>query len=274
MDGSYRQQATRSNRACYIFLIDQSGSMGEVWDSDRLTKAEVLAREINNTLRMLIDRCTKDDPRPWYYYDLALISYRTRGPRDGTPLVGSGFQGRLAGRDLVSILDVFDNPLAESTRDPDDWLWYKPVICGGTPMTAALRYCHPIAEAWCRHNPASFPPVVIHITDGESTDGDPEEAAEQLRALRTDDGNLLLFTCHLSTVSTAHVMFPVTEHELPDVHGRRLFNMSSLLPDALLSLAQARKLPVKSGSRGMTFNAQGEALAQFIQTGTISGPLR
>ena len=42
--------------------------------------------------------------------------------------------------------------------------------------------------AWCDTHPNSYPPTVLHITDGESTDGDPENMALQLQQIQTSDG--------------------------------------------------------------------------------------
>ena len=39
---------------------------------------------------------------------------------------------------------------------------------------------------------------MVHITDGESQDGNPIPYADALKSLATEDGNVLLFNCHLS----------------------------------------------------------------------------
>src|SRR5438477_89770 len=88
----------------------------------------------------------------------------------------------------------------------------------GTPKTMcdALNHCYRVAGGWCEAHPGSFPPVVIHLTDGESSDGNPEEAANGLKSLFTGDGNLLLFNCHLSDSTAVPVLFPSSEDQLPD----------------------------------------------------------
>ena len=57
--------------------------------------------------------------------------------------------------------------------------------------------------------------MVIHLTDGEPTDGDPLPYAEALKSLSTDDGELLLFNCHISESQANPVVFPNSEHILP-----------------------------------------------------------
>ena len=65
-------------------------------------------------------------------------------------------------------------------------------------MCNALYRAYDIVDKWIQEHKRSFPPVVIHISDGESQDGDPLQYAESLRSLATEDGNVLLFNCHLS----------------------------------------------------------------------------
>ena len=50
-----------------------------------------------------------------------------------------------------------------------------------------------------RAHPGSYPPTILHVTDGQSTDGAPEEAAEGLRRISTKDGQALLFNLHVTS---------------------------------------------------------------------------
>jgi hypothetical protein len=43
-------------------------------------------------------------------------------------------------------------------------------------MCGALGQAQTVVQSWLSQHPDCFPPVVIHITDGESTDGDPTAA--------------------------------------------------------------------------------------------------
>jgi len=65
-------------------------------------------------------------------------------------------------------------------------------------------------------HPKSFPPVVINITDGESTDGDPYPASAAIRELETEDGNVLLLNLHLSSCRAPQVFFPDSESGLAE----------------------------------------------------------
>ena len=139
----------------------------------------------------------------------------------------------------------------------------------GTPMCAALDYVRQVAESWCASHPQSFPPVVIHLTDGEPTDGDPLPYAEALKSLATDDGELLLFNCHISESQANPVLFPNSEHILGDELAKALFRMSSELPDKLRGQAESKGVLCGTGARGMVFNADGAQMLLLIQMGTV-----
>jgi hypothetical protein len=126
-----------------------------------------------------------------------------------------------------------------------------------------------VASNLCAAHASSFPPVVIHLTDGEANDGDPEPAAAGLQALATQDGNLLLFNCHLSGAADDGALFPASEAELRDEYARLLFRMSSPLPEKLRANAAARGIPAPPGARGMAFNADSVGMLSLISVGTM-----
>src|SRR5262249_51968756 len=152
------------------------------------------------------------------HFDVGVIGYTTDRSTAPKPLVGpvlQGANGTLSGRDLVSMVDLVDDPLVieERQRMVDDGagglistafklpVWYGTPPDGamtGRPRCAALEYVKNLPSAWCDTPRSSSPPVVLHLTDGEANDGDPEPRAEGLKALSTQDGSLLLFNCYIS----------------------------------------------------------------------------
>ncbi len=86
--------------------------------------------------------------------------------------------------------------------------------------------------------------------------------------LGTNDGNALVFNIHLSEVAAMPVQYPDTEDALPDDLAKRLFRMSSVLPEPSRNLAATLDLPVTENSRGFVFNADMTALVQFLDIGT------
>jgi hypothetical protein len=146
--------------------------------------------------------------------------------------------------------------------------WFQPVAYGDTPMCAALTKAHDVLAAWLAQHPGSFPPIVLNITDGESTDGDPSAPAEALRELMSADGNALLFNLHVSSDQSDPIVFPSTPHSLPDDYARLLFRMSSVLPPSLRSAAARQDLALAEDARGFVFNADISAVVQFLDVGT------
>jgi hypothetical protein len=151
-------------------------------------------------------------------------------------------------------------------------VWYRkpdPSSMSGTAMCRALEYVKAVVEPWCEVHPGSFPPVIIHLSDGEATDGDPEPTAETLKRLSTGDGELLLFNCHISESQAQSVVFPSSELMLTDDRAKVLFRMSSELPDTVRAQAEVKAISCPSGARGMVFNADAAQMIQLIQMGTV-----
>jgi hypothetical protein len=287
--GKYAQPASRANPACIIFLLDQSYSMNNGIAGSPRPKIEALSTGINRFIADLITLCEKGEEKPRNYFDVGVIGYTTDRSDPPNPIVGpvlAGERGTLAGRDLVSVSDLFDDPLAIEERQKmvDDGagglisttfkmpVWYrKPpdAMMSGTATCTALDYVRNIAAAWCDSHPNSFPPVVIHLTDGEPTDGDPVPFADALKALSTVDGDLLLFNCHISESQANPVVFPNSEQILGDDLARALYRMSSELPDKLRGVAESKGVLCGTGARGMVFNADGAQMLLLIQMGTV-----
>lgn len=277
----YSAEISRSNPSCFVFLIDQSGSMGDPFgagESNR-RKADGVADAINRLLQNLVIKCAKEEGVRDYYH-VGVIGYGAH--------VGAGFSGSLAGRDLVPISEIANSParVEERTKKVDDGagglvdqtirfpVWFDPVASGGTPMGQALAQAHGLLQRWFTQHPDCFPPIVINITDGEATDGDPNGAAETIRKLTSSDGEVLLFNVHLSSQRAAPTEFPDAETGLPDQFAQLLFRMSSLLPPYMRGIAQQEGYKVSEGSRGFVFNADIVAVIRFLDIGTRPSDLR
>jgi hypothetical protein len=279
----YDKSVERAYPGCVVFLLDQSFSMTDPFAGSPRSKCEAVATAINRFLGELITTCEKGEDKPRHYFDVGVIGYTT--DKAGRPIIGSMLQGPLAGRDLVSVVELYDYPLDVETRvrKEDDGagglidvpfkfpVWYRvpgPDQMAGTPMCGALQRCQEITRDWCAQHPYSFPSIVIHLTDGEAGDGDPEPFALGLRANGTTDGNVLLFNCHLSGSTAEPVLFPTDEGQLHDEYGQLLFRMSSELPDRLQQMADVKNLAAPPGARGMAFNADATRMLMLISVGT------
>ena len=276
---AYQREISRANKACILFLLDQSQSMSEPFGSTGRSKCQALADAVNSWLLNMAIRASGDHGvRDWM--DVGVLGYRTHNL---TPLITPALVGALAGRSLVSIVDVANRPTRIETttqriRDDEtgEWLevpadipvWVDPLAQGSTPMSHVLIYARAILEDWIKSHPDSFPPIVVHITDGASQDGDPTSYAEELKTLSTSDGNVLLFNCHLSSTNAPAVLFPSREDRLGDDLARQLFRMSSPLPDPFQAAATATGMQIEPAARGMAFNADMAVLVQFLDMGT------
>lgn len=271
---AYDQRVDRTNPGCILFLVDQSASMTEeLAQQPGRTKAAALCDAINGLLYELVLRCIKDPTEgPRHYYDVGVIGYG----EDVAPALA----GALAGRELVSIADIGNHPLRVEDRAKDAAdgatkrvkfpVWFDAKASNGTPMGAGIDLAGAIVAPWVAQHPTSFPPIVINISDGAATDGDPRQWANRLRGLSTKDGNALFFNVNLSALSTDTLYFPSSAESLRDDYARTLFDMSSPLPPFMQSLASQHGLNVSDGARGFVFNADMIAVITFLQIGTAT----
>jgi uncharacterized protein YegL len=277
---AYSAEINRAKPTAFFFLIDQSGSMDDAWGVDTgKRKCDAVADAINRLLSTLVLRCAKgEDVRD--YFQVGVVAYGGA--------VRSGFAGPLSSRQFVPISEVADNPLRVETRirKEDDGaggliertirfpVWFETNANGNTPMVAAVEEARRAVQAWCELYPLSYPPVVINISDGEPTDGNPSAAAESLRQIGTNDGKVLFFNIHISGSAKRPIEFPDSPVGLPDEFAQRLFEMSSVLPPRLVDEARREGFPVTERSRGFAFNADLRSLVQFLDIGTRTAELR
>ena len=277
---AYTSEISRKNPSCFLFLIDQSGSMADPFgEESKRRKADQVADVINRLLQNLIIKCAKQEGVRDYYH-IGVIGYGNQ--------VGPAFAGALAGRELVPISEVANTPARIETRakQVDDGaggltdqtikfpIWFDPVAHGGTPMCKALTQAQTIMEGWTSAHPHGFPPIVINITDGEPTDGDPSSPAQSMSQLSTSDGSILLFNIHISSQNSSPILFPDNDETLPDDHAKLLFHMSSPLPEFLRTFVQQEGIDVSENTRGFAFQADLVTLIKFLDIGTRPSNLR
>ena len=141
-------------------------------------------------------------------------------------------------------------------------------------MREALDLSKEIIQPWAAAHSASFPPVVVHFTDGESTDGDPSEAAQALQAVKTNDGNAILVNGHISSRGGVEIVFPSQDEGLPDQFARTLFAMSSTLPAGMLREAVSLGYAATEASKAFVYNARAEHVVGMLEIGTRASNLR
>jgi hypothetical protein len=135
-------------------------------------------------------------------------------------------------------------------------------------MCRALELAREYLAVFVARYPNCYPPLVINISDGRATDGDPEKPAAALRALATSDGEVLLFNIHLSSSPADPVEFPGSEDRLSHPYARLLYRMSSPLPLPLIQAAESEGYLLEDEPRGFVFNADLVSVIRFLDIGT------
>ena len=270
----YTAEINRRRPACLFLLIDQSFSMSEPWGKEGHSKAEALMVSVNRLLGNAVIQCSKGDNRILDYFEVGVIGYGAE--------VQFALHGTNPGRPLLPISEVAASPrrIDEVMRKESDGaggiiqvptsipVWVDPVTNGPTPMGEALRVAERTLSAWCAEHPTSFPPIVINLTDGMSTDGDPSVLADKVRSVQTNDGPVLMFNVHLSSMSFNEVLLPSSADTLPDDYAALLFSMSSELPVQMAEAAAGLGYSVRPGARGFLYNAQAASVIEFLDIGT------
>ena len=268
---AYQAQINRENPTLFCFLLDRSGSMGDPigGQKENISKAQGLADAVNGILVDIVMRCSEGN-NIREYFDVIVFGY---GAEQGS--VDSALGGALAGKEIVPIshIGLYPQKFQERNINGQTYsypVWVEAQAGADTPMCAALKRCHGISQNWIRGHRNAFPPMVIHITDGEATDGDPARWARKLVDLYTDDGRVLLFNCHLSSTSSPPIVFPDRAESIPNSYGRQLFSMSSILTPYMQQAALSVGYPVTAQSRGFIFQADLSNVIHFLDIGTRS----
>src|ERR1051326_2009491 len=142
---AYQADISRSNPGCFLFLLDQSGSMADPFSGagGGHSKADELATIINRLLASLVIRCSKDEGVR-DYFDVGVIGYGCKGVMPA--MAGPQARGRISQlanaplrvEDRVQKVPDGAGGLVEQTvKFP---IWVDPRAEGGTPMAQALAH--------------------------------------------------------------------------------------------------------------------------------------
>ncbi len=277
MANTYTHPWNTASPGCLIFLIDQSASMGDPFPVDmgagNRRKSDAVATIFNSFLNELITINTVVMPDA--SSEVRRRAYICALGYEGTTVM-SALDGILANEPFVTLAQLSMSPLSIETRkrkEMDDVggfyevetpfpIWIKAKTGAGTPMCAALSRAFDMATQWAINHPNNYPPVVVNLTDGMATDGDPVPIAQQITQIATNDGNALLFNVHIADIKASPVQYPVSESDLPnDQYARQLFRMSSMIPEtSRAALEQLIGRPVPPGARGMIFNGDASSI--------------
>jgi len=270
---AYRQLTTMevSGRAkgLVVLLVDQSECMASPSSADRA----------NALLQNLCIHCSQvEGVKDWF--DISVLGYCSR--EDGTAIVEPVLNGLLAGRDIVSVTELFNNPgrcetINHALQDEEtgEWLnmptqrpiWVEHRAAGCGPLGVALLRATLLVDRWIQNHRGSPPPFVINLSNGAFNGADPEPYAATLKQRSTELGNVIL-------CNAVHIPSAMWTRHLPQVSPclPRLFQMASGdLPKALRnSLRGYRSAPVVADSRCFALN-DGDRMILDLVAGVAPG---
>lgn len=279
----YTQSITRLHRTALVIAIDCSGSMVEelIFNSRKISKADAVAEVTNRLLFELIERARRSDGVR-NYYDIAVVGYSGEGVYH---MLGNG--DNFISIDKLADLEVETQTLTSEYKLPNGDItlrkskipcWVKPSAQGKTPMFEALLYIRKLLLGWVSKscNVDSFPPIVFNITDGEASDGDDKELlsmCEQIKSLKTADGNVLLINIQIASSETNQsVVFPTfDEANYTNRYAELLYNCSSEMPEVMNSaIMEMKNCDSTPPFRGVSYNASIVELLTMLNIGSIS----
>ncbi len=280
----YTAQITRNTPTAFIFLVDQSISMSRklYFKNEYISLAEAVARIVNAQIYDLVLRCVKmDDVR--HYYDIAVIGYGDDA--------SYGWKGALAGRDFVSPEELRNNPFRKVIvkeekrtkkgmvlKEVMKYQWVEPIAAGKyTRAHKAFGMAKDLLDKWMKehHEKDCYPPTIINITDGAFNGiANPREVntqlANELKALFTNDGNVLLWNIHITPDNQEQILLPISKIELnEDKYSEWLYDMSSLLPSRYnIPIGDLRGDAENTRHVAMATNTDLSTLIQLMDIGT------
>lgn len=228
-------QWSRRDPGLLILLIDQSATTSPDISSqiaafaNHLFKYAIMLHTVGTTVKTRLE--------------IAVFAYSGKG-------ITNPFLGGLAGKTFINLQELNDNPIRieESSRKELDGtgqvieipyfnpIWLDPVTIGAARMCAALKTARELAAVWARIYHHRSPPILINLTGGFSSDGNPIPFARELTEVATDVGQTLLFNCQVSNASSGSraIEFPDSRDLVPALGlSQSLYEMSSEIPEVL-----------------------------------------
>lgn len=206
--GNYQILATAATPALIIYVLDISASMSQMLGEK--SRIDIVLDALGAALRQMVFRSTKGtriSPR----YQIAMFAYSDHV---------YDLLGGIKTVDQVAALGV---PKLNLQRSTDTALAFEKV-------ESLLAH----EQVNLRGRPA---PLVCHMTDGEFTGKDPRPVVDRIRAMKTDDGNVLVENIFISeTVLQQKITDPkqwggiTRSTPLREKYAQSLRDMSSPLP--------------------------------------------
>ena len=206
----YTRPATSLSPALIIYLIDASRSMSD--PCGQTTKIGVVNKALRDAMKDMVRRSMRDSnvqPR----YHIAIFAYST------------------------TVIDVL-----EGIRSLPELVQFGPPLLsagGSTDTAAGFAAVARLLEARIREYDHCPAPLVCHLTDALLTTNDPQPMVQRIRALRVEDGPVLVENVYVADSMLRrrthdwHKWGGVLKAEqLTNDYARFLYSMSSPLPES------------------------------------------
>ncbi|MBI3835647.1 MAG: VWA domain-containing protein [Planctomycetes bacterium] len=221
---AYEKKVSRAFAALIIFLLDESKSMADMLHGTSDEKFKWVERYFGIMLQELLARCTE-----------AVVSGVVIKPRYYISVIRYGSSVSVWGDEIMSIEDA-----ALRFAESHNSLGLGGHLSGTDAQRAFATALDIVRKAI--QDPRfreSFPPMMFHLTDGESQT-DATDPAKEIMNLATTDGNVLIANAYIGAKTNLPYQGPddfpgyASEAEAgPSSDNLRLFQMSSVMPETI-----------------------------------------
>ena len=250
-----------------VFVVDQSLSMARSTEIDNVqydSIAEYAAETINTLIEHFLKRCIGPQGEVNRLYDIAVVGYG-----EG---VNNAWNGELHDSYFHTPVELMAHPQASEEK----FIWVDPKDDDSKGRAdLALEFTLDLISSWVnkKENRLSYPPTVIHISDGQVSTLYQKgflKASENLKRLSTETGNTILWNIGISPFRTREYKL-LSGEDLPALfhHGTDstvLYEASSYLPERFKKTAAAIHLgDDELERRTMVVNLPEEKLVRLLQ---------
>lgn len=137
---------------------------------------------------------------------------------------------------------------------------YKDVIYGNTPMRSAMNTIRERFERELLNRPRDTASILLILSDGEPTDGDPSDFVESIKSM-----GVTVISCF---VTNQDVALPRTLFDIPEPHwnagAKLMFNLSSPLSEGTHEFFMEKRWKITPESKLFVQLNHSELLEEFV----------
>lgn len=161
---------------CLLCLVQASESTRRaIFKSPTRTKIDAIVDTVDRLLDELVALARGLGPGSGSF-EVGVLAYQ--GGADGAPRLRTVLPGTSSSRPFVPVSELAPVGPREAPDGPQRWVQVEP--SGAAPARAALSRARILAADWAADHPGAARPLVVHLTDGESTDGPLDDVARAI----------------------------------------------------------------------------------------------